>query len=256
MKIGFIGTGQIAKSTILGILKSNLKVEKIYISQRNKKISRLLRKKSKKIRIIINNQEIIDKSNWVFLSITPTVGNKILKDLKFKKNQTIISFISTINMSLLKKYIKVKAKIVRAIPLPPISLRKGPVPIFPPNKNVKRFFNQLGTTVEIENEKLSKNFWATSGMYASFYELLSTMSNWLVKRGIKRDKAQKYITSLFVALSENAIVNSKKDLKHLVKDSQTPRGLNEQGVKELRKAGFYRSTGKTLNNILKRLNKV
>jgi pyrroline-5-carboxylate reductase len=256
MKIGFIGTGQIAKSTILGILKSNLKVEKIYISQRNKKISRLLRKKSKKIRIIINNQEIIDKSNWVFLSITPTVGNKILKDLKFKKNQTIISFISTINMSQLKKCIKVKATIVRAIPLPPISLKAGPVPIFPPNKNVKRFFNQLGTTVEIGNEKLSKNFWATSGMYASFYELLSTMSNWLVKRGIKRDKAQKYITSLFVALSENAIVNSKKDLKYLVKDSQTPRGLNEQGVKELRKAGFYRSTEKTLNSILKRLNKV
>ena len=256
MKIGFIGTGQIAKSTILGILKSNLKVEKIYISQRNKKISRLLRKKSKKIRIIINNQEIINKSNWVFLSITPTVGNKILKDLKFKKNQTIISFISTINMSQLKKYIKVKATIVRAIPLPPISLRKGPVPIFPPNKNVKRFFNQLGTTVEIGNEKLSKNFWATSGMYASFYELLSTMSNWLVKRGIKRDKAQKYITSLFVALSEDAVVNSKKDLKYLVKESQTPRGLNEQGVKELRKAGFYRSTEKTLNSILKRLNKV
>ena len=244
MKIGFIGTGQIAKSTILGILKSNLRVEKIYISQRNKKISRLLRKKSKKIRIIINNQEIINKSNWVFLSITPTVGNKILKDLKFKKNQTIISFISTINMSQLKKYIKVKAKIVRAIPLPPISLRKGPVPIFPPNKKVKNFFNKLGTTVEIGNEKLSKNFWATSGMYASFYELLSTMSNWLVKRGIKRDKAQKYVTSLFVALSENAIVNSKKDLKYLVKDSQTPRGLNEQGVKELRKAGFYRSTEK------------
>ena len=256
MKVGFIGTGQIAKSTILGILKSNLKLEKIYISQRNKRIARLLSKKSKKIRIIINNQEIINKSNWVFLSITPTVGNKILKDLKFKKNQTIISFISTINMSQLKKYIKVKATIVRAIPLPPISLKAGPVPIFPPNKNVKRFFNQLGTTVEIENEKLSKNFWATSGMYASFYELLSTMSNWLVKRGIRRDKAQKYVTSLFVALSEDAVVNSKKDLKYLVKDSQTPRGLNEQGVKELRKAGFYRSTEKTLNSILKRLNKV
>ena len=256
MKIGFIGTGYIAKSVITGILGSKLKINKIFISQRNKKISNFLSRKSRKIVIINNNQEIINKSNWVFLSITPTVGNKILKDLKFKKNQTIISFISTIKMSQLKKYIKVKAKIVRAIPLPPISLRKGPVPIFPPNKKVKNFFNKLGTTVEIGNEKLSKNFWATSGMYASFYELLSTMSNWLVKRGIKRDKAQKYITSLFVALSENAIVNSKKDLKYLVKDSQTPRGLNEQGVKELRKAGFYRSTEKTLNSILKRLNKV
>jgi pyrroline-5-carboxylate reductase len=256
MKIGFIGTGYIAKSVITGILGSKLKINKIFISQRNKKISNFLSKKSRKIVIINNNQEIINRSNWVFLSVIPKVGNNILKCLNFKSNQTIVSFISTIKMSQLKKYIKVKATIVRAIPLPPISLRKGPVPIFPPNKNVKRFFNQLGTTVEIGNEKLSKNFWATSGMYASFYELLSTMSNWLVKRGIKRDKAQKYVTSLFVALSENAIVNSKKDLKHLVKDSQTPRGLNEQGVKELRKAGFYRSTEKTLNSILKRLNKV
>jgi len=51
-------------------------------------------------------------------------------------------------------------------------------------------------------------------------------------------------------------MNSKKDLKYLVKDSQTPRGLNEQAVKQLRKAGFYRSLEKSLNSILKRLNKV
>jgi pyrroline-5-carboxylate reductase len=51
-------------------------------------------------------------------------------------------------------------------------------------------------------------------------------------------------------------MNSKKDLKYLVKDSQTPKGLNEQSVKQLRKAGFYRSLEKTLNSILKRLNKV
>ena len=159
-------------------------------------------------------------------------------------------------LSQLKKAIKVKAKIVRAIPLPPISLRKGPVPVFPPNKRVKSFFNKLGTTVEISNEKLSKNFWSTSGMMAPFYEILKVLSDWLVKKGIKRNEAQKYITSLFLALSEDAVVNSKENLKNLVKESQTPRGLNEQGVKELRKAGFYRSTEKTLNSILKRLNKV
>ena len=39
------------------------------------------------------------------------------------------------------------------------------------------------------------------------------MTDWLVKRGVKREGAQKYITSLFLALSEDAVVNSKKDLK-------------------------------------------
>jgi pyrroline-5-carboxylate reductase len=256
MKIGFIGTGQITKAVVTGILGSRLKINKIYISERNKKISKNLKSKSKKIVIIKNNQEIINKSNWVFLAVTPTVGNKILHKYYFKSNQTIVSFISTIKMKQLKKIIKVKAKIVRAIPLPPISLKKGPVPIFPPNKKVKNFFNHLGTTVEINKENSSLNFWSTSGMMAPFYELLHSMSRWLVKRGIKKDDAQKYITSLFVALSEDAVIKSKKDLKYLVKESQTPRGLNEQGVKELKKLGFYRSIEKTLNSILKRLNKV
>ena len=256
MRLGFIGTGKITSSVVSGIYGSKIPYKNIILSPRNRNIAQKLKKKYRKVLIAKNNQEIVNSCNWIFLAVTPSVGQKIIKNLKFKSNQTIVSFISTMTLPQLKKAIKVKANIFRAIPLPPISLRKGPVPVFPPNKKVKNFFDKLGTTVEINNERLSKNFWSTSGMMAPFYELLSTMSNWLVKRGVKRVKAQKYITSLFVALSEDAVVNSKKDLKFLVKESQTPKGLNEQGVKELTKAGFYRSTEKTLNSILKRLNKV
>jgi len=256
MKLGFIGTGKISSSVITGVCNSKISFKKILISPRNRSIAQKLKRKFKKVSIAKNNQEIVNSCNWVFLALTPKVGKKIIPSLKFRSNQKIISFIATINLAQLKKIIKKKVKIVRAIPLPPISIKKGPVPICPPDKQIKSFFDKIGTTVEINNEKLSKNFWTTSGMMAPFYEILKVLSDWLVKKGIKRDKAQKYITSLFVALSEDAVVNSKKDLKHLVKESQTPRGLNEQGVKELRKAGFYRSTEKTLNSILKRLNKV
>ena len=256
MKLGFIGTGKITSSVVTGICRSKISFKKVILSPRNRNAANKLKRQFRKVSIAKNNQEIVNSCNWIFLAVTPTVGQKIVKNLKFKSSQIIVSFISTMTLFQLKKAIKVKATIVRAIPLPPISLRKGPVPLFPPNKKVKFFFDKLGTTVEISNEKLSKNFWSTSGMMAPFYELLNTMSNWLVKRGVKRDKAQKYVTSLFVALSEDAVVKSNKDLKYLVKESQTPRGLNEQGVKELRKAGFYRSTEKTLNSILKRLNKV
>jgi pyrroline-5-carboxylate reductase len=255
MKLGFIGTGKITSAVGTGICSSSISYNKIFISERNKSISGTLKKKFKKITVSKNNQEIINLCDWVFLSVTPTVGEKIIKNLKFRSNQTIISFISTITLAQLKKAIKVKAKIIRAIPLPPISLKKGPVPICPPNKKVKDFFNKIGTTVEIKNEKSSINFWSTSGMMAPFYELLRVMTDWLVKRGVKRNNAQKYITSLFLALSEDAVVNSNKDLNYLVKESQTSRGLNEQGVKELTKAGFYKSLEKTLNRIHKRLNK-
>ena len=255
MKLGFIGTGQISKAVINGILNSKIKISKIYISKRNLKISRALSKKNKKIIILKDNQKILDLSNWIFLAITPSVGNKIIKKLKFKKKHTIVSFISTIKMKELKKFIKVKATIVRAIPLPPIALRKGPVPIFPPNKKVKNFFNYLGNTIEIKNENLSLNFWANSAMMAPFYEILQTLSIWLTKKGIDKNSSQKYITSLFAALAEDAFIKSK-NLKKLVKESQTPKGLNEQAITELRKLGFYKSLNKVTESILKRLKKI
>ena len=206
MNLGFIGIGKIASSVITGICTSKISYKKIIISPRNTKIATGLKAKFKKITIAKTNQQIVYQSDWVFLSVTPSVGEKIIKNLKFKSKQTVISFISTITLSQLKKAIKVKAKIVRAIPLPPISFKKGPVPICPPNIKVKKFFNHLGTTVEIKKEKSSINFWTTSGMMAPFYELLRVMTDWLVKRGVKRDNAQKYITSLFLALSEDCLL--------------------------------------------------
>ena len=140
--------------------------------------------------------------------------------------------------------------------MPPISLRKGPVPICPPNVKVKNFFNHLGIVVEISNEKLFTNFWCMTAMMAPYYEILNTLSKWLSSKGLKKADTQKYITSLFFAMSEDAVVNSKKDLKILVKNSQTPRGLNEQALNELRKLGFYKLLNKAANSILKRLNKV
>ena len=253
MNLGFIGTGEITKAVVIGILNSKIKYKKIYLSKRNIKISNFLSKKSKKIIILKKNQEIINKSKIVFLAVTPNVGKKIIKNLKFKKSQIIVSFISTIKLGELKKYIGKNVDIVRAIPLPPIAIGVGPVPIFPPNKKIKKFFDKIGETVEIKNENLSLNFWTMSSMMAPYYEMLNYLSNWLIRNGLNKTKAENYITSLFLGLSKNASQNSYKDLKELVTKSQTPRGLNEQALRELQKLTFYKKLNVTSYKILKRL---
>jgi len=256
MKLGFIGTGQIARATITGICTSKISFQKIIVSPRNRNVAQKLKKKFSKVYIAKNNQEVVDKCNWIFLAVTPKIGEKILPKLNYRSSQIIINFISTIGNSQLKKYVKVKAKIVRALPLPPIALRKGPVPICPANEKVKNFFNHLGTAVEISDEKLFTNFWCMTAMMAPYYEILNTLSKWLSSKGLKKTDAQKYITSLFFAMSEDAVVNSKKDLAILIKNSQTPGGLNEQTLNKLRKLGFYKLLNKSANNVLKRLKKV
>ena len=252
MNFGFIGTGNIVSDVITGMNGSKIRYKKIIISPRNQKKAKQLKKKFKKITIAKDNQSLINESDWVFLGILPKVGDKILPKLKFRNKQIIVSFMSTTNHTKLKKLIKTKSIIIRAIPMPPIRLGKGPVAIFPPNRKVKSFFDKIGQTIEIKNEKLSKNFWAISGTMASFYELLNVLSNWLIRKKTNRLDAQKYVTLLYSALAELALANSSKPLKNLVNE-QTPGGLNWQGVNELRKSGYYRLLEKSLKNIYKRL---
>mgnify|MGYP002046001234 CR=1 FL=1 len=119
------------------------------------------RMRFKKITISKNNQQLIDNSSWIFLAITPQVGNKILKQLYFAKNKRIVSFISTIKLKKLKKYTK-NNNITRVIPLPFIGRRKGPIIVSPSNKKIKSFFKHLGEVIETRNEETSKGFYKLS----------------------------------------------------------------------------------------------
>jgi pyrroline-5-carboxylate reductase len=254
MKIGFIGTGKITSSIIYGIFKSKLKSSKIYISPRNQKIANKLNKKFRSVRIGKNNQEVLDRSDLIFLAVTPNVGLKILGKLKFLPSKKIVSFISTINLANLKKLTKNK-NISRAIPLPPIEIKRGPIVVCPPNKTAKGFFNHLGTVIEVRDEKVCNKFWSTSSLMAPFYEILKISTDWLVQKGVEKSKATNYITELFLGLSQDAVNKKSRGLKKLVAESQTPRGLNEQALRELQKSKFYSKLNIALNNIHTKLSK-
>lgn len=251
MILGFLGTGHITSSIIEGIFNSKLKIKKIYISSRNKLNAKKLSRKFSKIEICKNNQDLINKSNWIFLAITPVVGNKILKKLQFKKNKKIISLISTINIKHLKSYTN-NSDVSRVIPLPFIGMKKGPIIICPANKNLKQFFKHLGKVFMVKNEKLSKAFWSTSSFMASYYNLLSTTCDWLIAKGITRKEAEEYTRELFLALSEDSMYKKKLSLTKLVSSSQTPGGTNAFVLQELKKKRFYQIQKKTLNNVYKK----
>ena len=77
---------------------------------------------------------------------------------------------------------------------------------------------------------------------------------YIFKKGLYPMNKNKLLTKLKISkVIVGDVENSIKDLKYLVADSQTPRGLNEQAVKELRRVGFYKSLEKSLDNILRKL---
>ena len=77
MKLGFIGTGEITKAVVIGILGSKLKFKKIYLSERNKKISSFLRRKNKVKSNYSLKEHIIEK-----------ISGNLIKNLN-NKNRTL-----------------------------------------------------------------------------------------------------------------------------------------------------------------------
>ena len=136
--------------------------------------------------------------------------------------------------------------------MPFIGIKKGPVIICPKDKRVKKFFDKLGKSIEIKNEKISKNFWTTSSFMAPFYHMMAVNSDWLVRRGVNRKAAEDYTKELFLALSQDSIFKNKMSLKQLVGESQTPGGINAQALRELKKKKFYKIQQKVLNSVFKR----
>ena len=255
MKLGFVGVGKIATSVIEGIFKAKINVKEIILSPKNRKNSKFLQNKFKKIKIAKNNQEVLDKSNWVVLSVTPKIGKQILKNLKFKKNHIILNFMSTIHNSELKKIIFPAKQIFKIAPLPMIKYNLGPIIIYPKNKIIENFFSRLGKVIATNNEKENKKLWVMTSFMATYLEIFNTAHKWFVKKRVNQNKSKEYINHLFKALNNELLKNSNYSIDKIIKEFQTKGGINEELLKRVKKSGIFKNLDKGFNKIYNRVKK-
>ncbi|NCU71604.1 MAG: hypothetical protein EBY66_01085 [Candidatus Fonsibacter lacus] len=255
MKLGFVGVGIIATSVIEGIFKAKINVKEIILSPKNRKNSKFLKNKFKKIKIAKNNQEVLDKSNWVVLSVTPKIGKQILKNLKFKKNHIILNFMSTIHNSELKKIIFPAKQIFKIAPLPMIKYNLGPIIIYPKNKIIENFFSRLGKVIATNNEKENKKLWVMTSFMATYLEIFNTAHKWFVKKGVNQNKSKEYINHLFKALNNELLKNSNYSIDKMVKEFQTKGGINKELLMRVKKSGIFKNLDKGFNKIYNRVKK-
>ncbi len=255
MKLGFIGIGKIATSVIEGVFKAKINIKEIILSPKNNKNCKYLKKKFKKILIAKSNQEVLDKSNWVILSVTPNVGKQILKNLKFKKNHIVLNFISTIHNPELKKIIFPAKKVFKVAPLPMIKYNLGPIIIYPKNKNVEKFFSKLGEVFSTNNEKENKKLWVMTSFMATYFEIFNTASKWLRNKNIDTMISKKYLSHLFKGLNHELLVNLKLSNDKLIKDFQTKDGINEELLLSVKRLSVFKNLNKSFEKIYRRIKK-
>ena len=253
LKIGFIGTGAIAEAVIIGMLQHRAFDGKVVVSTRSKTRSKRLSDRFTRVVVELDNQNIVDQCDWVFISVLPDQAEKVISKLTFRPDQFIVSMLAGRTLDSLSALVAPAKNVFRIIPMPPIEFGMGPIVITPPNEKLRRLFGKFGTPIQVKDENQFSTLSASSAIMASFFEWVASQARWIESQGVPKDEAAKYASSLNRALSEMTTRVSADDLQELAVECLTVGGLNEQVLNESKEADWFVQMECRLNRVVARL---
>lgn len=222
MPLGFIGTGTMAAAMVEG-----LGGEDIVLSPRGARVAADLAMRFPGVQVAASNQAVVDACDQVVLCIRPQIAEAVIRALRFRPGQRIISVIAATQIASIRDWSGLDLPITRAIPLPFVATRHCVTPVFPPDPATLALFNRLGTAIACETLAEFDLFAVGSAVMGSYFGILETIQTWLTGQGLSQDAARTYLAGLFANLGTVA-TSSPSDFAALRGEYSTKGGLNEQ----------------------------
>ncbi|WP_051440586.1 pyrroline-5-carboxylate reductase [Ensifer aridi] len=252
VRLGFIGTGTITRAIVEGLNHDKQMRYPIVVSPRNEEHASYLAGAFKNVRIAASNQQVADESEILFLALRPQVAEQVVRQLRFRKNQKLVSFMAAISAETLASWTSQPVRITQAIPLPFVAARLGATVIYPPDETVAAIFGELGRAIEVRNPESLLLFFAASALMGTYFGVLETAWSWLRNKGLDEVAARDYLDQLFAGLSHAS--GSGGAYSELREEFSTKGGLNEQLYRVFREAGGVAAVESGLRSVWTRLN--
>lgn len=252
-----IGVGVIASSIITGFLTSPATKDRFhfFLSPRNaEKCADLKSRFPEHVTVCASNQDAVDRSEWVFLTVLPRDGREVVTALSFRPNHKILSIMSDHFLKTVTSWTGPVAKAVRMVPLPFAALHEGPIAFFPEDAEIRELFGALGTPIAMKNEAELSVISGLTGIMSAFYMLLNETSRFGAEHGLSTQTSVQYMTAFFGALCRKAALREDGDLKSLAFE-MTPGGLNELALTSMLSDDAYRPWTDALAKVMNRLDK-
>ena len=121
MKLGFIGTGNMASAIMGGIIKNQIIPANDIIGAYVMEAGRERVKEQFKIQVTADNHEVINSSDIVILSVKPQFYAEVIAEIKddVREDQIIITIAPGKTLAWLKEQFGKNVKIVRTMPNTP-----------------------------------------------------------------------------------------------------------------------------------------
>ena len=239
MNVGFIGVGTITEAVVTGLCEAEVPGLSILLSPRSVDRSRRLSERYTAVEVAADNQQVLDRSELVFLAVRPQDAREVLGALDFRRDLKVVSFIATISSGEIERQVRPAAFLGRVAPVPPVARGAGPIAMCPPNRQLAGFLDRVGTVIEVSDETQLDAFFSVSALMAPYFELLESVSSWLRARGVDAEDADRYTGSLFRGIAEKSTQPKGEGFADLVDEHATRAGINQQLRRELLASGFY-----------------
>lgn len=127
MKLGFIGTGNMASAIMGGIIKNQIIPANDIIGADVMEAGRKRVKEQFKIQVTADNHEVINSSDIVILSVKPQFYAEVIAEIKddVREDQIIITIAPGKTLAWLKEQFGKNVKIVRTMPNTPALVGAG-----------------------------------------------------------------------------------------------------------------------------------
>lgn len=246
MRLGFIGTGNIAAAMVEGLGGNAV------LSPRGAALAADLAGRFPGVMIAESNQAVVDQCDLVVLSVRPQIVEDVVRALRFRSGQTVLSLVAATKVDSIRDWIGLDLPVIRAIPLPFVADRRCVTPIYPPDPVVAELFDRLGQTVECRTQAEFDLLAVGSALMGSYFGILELAQGWLVDEGLPEAAARSYMAGLFANLGRVA-EGSSKTFADLREEYSTRGGLNEQVFRVFGEEGGTEALRVALGQVLTRV---
>jgi len=250
MEIGIIGTGIIASAIVRGfcVRKTGYNIR---LSPRNAQRAATLAEEFDEVSVCKSNQEVIDKSDWVFICLHKKDFGA-LSELKFRNDLKLINMSAEMKLPVLREIAGETALLAHVIPLPFIAAGFGPLLVYPEIVEIGELFSPVSEVFYAHSQKDVQALQIVTGIMSAYNLLLDEIVRFSDEQGIEHDVSVKFLCSLFGSLCKRAASLPECDLVELAHE-MTPGGYNEQAMNELRESGAISAWRTALDRLLERL---
>lgn len=247
-RVGFIGTGHIAAPMVRFLAERG---HEVTVSVRNETTAaQLARSHAVKV---AENQDVLDASDIVFLCLRPHVADAVLAQLRFRKDQQIVSVMAGVPLARLQKECAPATDITLTIPLGYLEQGGCPLPACPRAASLAALFEPENTVIEVPDETAFNMHFAVCAFVPGVLDLIATASEWLAEQTGDADQAARYTKALLTGFLTQLPDGGAETVARERDALATEGTLSLQMTQGLREAGTHDALLATLSAIGDRL---